>query len=285
MFGNLKKNKAAEKITVNKELLKGCNSLLIVLENCDTYTVAAEDVLDVYCQATRISKDGNEYRTPDGFIKIAARASETVENFVLREGKADTEWSQRLKERLQIASDMTSFSLEDKSGREIDIYVPYNPLEDILHGSEIELSNCPSLEIDEEGNMIIAFGDSSKQPKRKDNNYAELITGWEEAFGKETPPMLKVKLDSCSTFGENQKGVSLVFSCKELKDGLQELIFLDCENFASEMYFPMKDECEIFMSRMMDGKIFVGLDGLGIEFRCSYIWEYGAYCKRWDDEE
>ena len=159
-----------EKIVVDKELLKEYKSLLVVLENCDVYEIDVEDILDIYCVAELIDKKKCEYRTDDGFIKIAAKASNTIECSVLKDNEIGTEWDHRLKERLEMCggcADMTSFSLRNKKKHDMDIYVPYNPLEGILHGTEIELSNCPSFEIDNDGNIIIAFGKSSKQPTRK----------------------------------------------------------------------------------------------------------------------
>ena len=190
-------------IVIDKEFLKGYKSLLVGLENCDAYEIDIDDIQDVYCKAKLIGKKKNEYRTDDGFIKIASRASQTIEYSILRNQAMGTEGDIRLMERLQMCvgcADMTSFSLKDKNNQKTEIYVPYDSLEGV-RGNEIELSNCPSFEVDEDGNMIIAFGERSKQPKRKDNNYNELIAGWEEAFGDFCPKKLKVKIISLSTFG------------------------------------------------------------------------------------
>ncbi len=274
-----------KKIIVNKELLGKYQSLLVVLENCDVYEIATEDILDVYCEVELINKKKNEYRTGDGFIKIAARASQTAECSVLRDDEIGTEWDHRLKERLEMCggcADMTSFSLRDKKNQDMDIYVPYNPLEDIMHGSEIEWSNCPSLETDNDGNMIIAFGERSKQPKRKDNNYTELIAGWKDAFEESGPKVLCVVVDSLDMFGVEQKNISVSFKIcdKFCKKKFAKLVFLDCKDIAVEMFFPEKGDCEIVMSKMADGRIYVGFNGLGIDFICSSILEYDYYCNQ-----
>lgn len=279
-----------EKVVIDKEFLKGYKSLLVVLENCDVYEIAAEDILDIYCEVELIGKKKNEYRTGDGFIKISARASQTAECSVLRNDEIGTEWDHRLKERLEMCggcADMTSFSLRDNQGQDIDIYVPYEPLEDIMHGSEIELSNCPSLEIDNEDNMIIAFGERSKQPKRKDNNYAELIEGWQETFGESQPTVLKVKVDSLKTFGGEEKKFMLSFTISEkfCEKEFAELMFTDCKDIAMEMFFPKKGDCEIVMSKMADGRIYVGFDGLGIDFICASVLEYEYYCNQDKERE
>lgn len=274
-----------EKIVVDKELLKEYKALLVVLENCDVYEIDVEDILDVYCVAELIDKKNCEYRTDDGFIKIAAKASNTIECSVLKDNEIGTEWDHRLKERLEMCgscADMTSFSLTNKKKHDINIYVPYDPLEGILHGTEIELSNCPSFEIDNDGNIIIAFGKSSKQPTRKDNNYAELVEGWKDAFGDYEPEILKVNAESLSTFGDEQKIFLFYFKIcdKNSKRDFAKLVFMDCKEIDFEMFFLEKGDCEIVMSKMADGRIYVGFDGLGIDFICASVLEYDYYCNR-----
>ena len=270
---------------VDKELLRYYKTLLVVLENCDVYEIAVDDILDIYCVAKPIGKKKNEYSTNDGFIKIAASASQTIECTISSNQEIGTEFDHRLKERLEMCggcADMTSFSLRDSKKSDIDIYVPYNPLEDINHGGEIELSNCPSFEIDNDGNMIIAFGEHSKQPKRKDNNYAELIDGWEEVFGDFEPKVLKVKAGLLSTFGDTQTNFSFSFKVlnKNSKKDIANLVFIDCKNVSIEMCFTKKRNYEIVMSKMADGNIYVGIDGLGIDFTCSSVQEYNYYCSQ-----
>ena len=276
-----------ENIHVNKELLRSYETLLVVLENCDIYEIAVEDILDIYCVAKPIGKKKNQYYTNDGFVKIVARASQTIEYLVSRNHEIGTQWDYRLKERLEmcgICADMTSFSLRDNKKSDIDIYVPYNPLESIVRGGEIELSNCPSLEIDNDGNIIISFGERSKQPKRIDNNYAELIDGWKDAFGDFEPKVLKAKAVSWSSFGNSQTNFSFSFKVcnKNSKKDFVELVFLDCKDLSFEMFFTNKRNCEILMSKMADGHIYVGFDGLGIDFICSSIQEYDYYCTQED---
>ena len=272
-----------EKMLINKEFLKEYKSLLLVLENCDTYEISTADILDIYCEAELIDKSKNEYRTGDGFIKIAARALNTVECSVLKNNEIGTERDYRLKERLEMCgscADMTSFSLINKKGRDIDIYVPYDPLEGVLHNSEIELSNCPSFEMDNDGNITIAFGERSKQPKRKDNNYVELIKGWKDAFGDYEPEVLKVTAESLSTFGNEQRNCSFYFKIcdKNSKKDFAEFVFMDCKDVAVEIFFPQERDCEIVMSKLADGRIYVGFDGLGIDFICASVLEYDYYC-------
>ena len=276
-----------EKLIINKEFLQGYETLSIGLENCDVYELDVADILDISCVATAKAVKSKEYCTQDGFIKISARAAQAVEVSVLRENTLETEWDQRLRERLELcdgAADMTSFSLKDKEGKEIEIWVPYDPLESVLHGAEIELSNCPSLEIDDDGNMLILFGASSKQPTRKDNNYDELIVGWKDAFGDYLPDILKVEMFSLDSFGDGQMNLMASFNIddKHCIKGSADLRFMNCENLRMEMFLPNYRYSEISMSRLADGRVYVGLYGLGIDFTCSEIYE-GEYYKKLDD--
>lgn len=272
------------KMLINKELLSEYKELLIVLENCDVYEIPVDDILDVFCEAEAIN-NGKLYRTTDGFIKISAKASQTMESFDLKNHKTNEDSYYTLKERLEMCdggADMTSFALRHNKGNSIDIYVPYDPLEDIMHGGEIELSNCPSFEIDDEGNMIIAFGKRSKQPRRKDNNYAELIGGWKDVFGDYEPKVLKVKACDLVSFGYKQENFSFSFDTynKNAKKIFVELVFIDCKDVVIEMHFPQMANCEIFTSKMADGSIYVGFYGLGIRFICSSILEHNYYCSQ-----
>lgn len=274
-------------IIVNKDLLNNYKFISIGLENCDVYKISVEDIIDVNCVAELIDPKKNEYYTKDGFIKISKKASETIECSVLRNNELNKEWDIRLKDRLELcdgAVDMPCFSLEGEDNK-IEVFVPYDPLEDVLHGSEIELSNCPSLHIDGEGNMLIAFGESSTQPRRKDNNFAELVDGWVDAFDGKEPSVLHVKVDMLSTFGNDSENLSLSFKIldKFCKKNYAKLVFLSCQKIRIETVFPEDGDCQITMSKMADGSIYVGCDGLGIDFTCTTVLEYNYYCNKLKD--
>ncbi len=46
------------------------------------------------------------------------------------------------------------------------------------------------------------------------------------------------------------------------------------------MCFPQRVDCEVAMSKMIDGRIYVAFDGLGIDFVCASICEYEYYCNQ-----
>ena len=157
------------------------------------------------------------------------------------------------------------------------VYVPYDPLLDVIEENEIELTNCPSLELDDEENMLICFGKTSKTPMRKDNDYAELIEGWVETFPDYVPAVLRAEVRLLQHLYCRDKFDQLVeLSVK--KEGASEeitLVFTDCQKLQMSMVFPKQGESDVRMARMLDGRIFVGFDDLGVQFTCSKVglWE------------
>lgn len=271
-----------KKLVIDRDYLKRYSSLKIVFENCDVYEIAADDITDIYCEAQSTNRK-NEYFSDKGFIKIAATASDTAECSVLQEYETDTLHSYCLKARLEMCkgcADVTSFSLIGKSGRTINIQMQYDPLEDIIHGNEIEFSNCPSYGVDSYGNIFIAFGESSKQPKRIDNDYAKLIVGWKDAFGEYEPAVLKARITSLNMFGGEEKNVDIgVELCGTFRrKDFVRFMFVDCRDVGAEMFFPQRGDCDIVMSKMAGGHIYVGFNGLGIDFVCASAFEYRYYC-------
>ena len=63
------------------------------------------------------------------------------------------------------------------------------------------------------------------------------------------------------------------------------MIFKDCDFINVDMCFPQRGNCEIAMSRMKDGRIYVGFAGLGIDFTCAEACEYTHYCNETTDDE
>ncbi len=208
-------------LIIDKDFLSKSKTLMIGFENCDVYQIDAKEVLDIYCNATSIG-NRNGYRAHEGYIKISSNASKINEIFATHADSAEICGGTFLEERLRWCNgwaDITCFSLEGGEHGRIDVYLPYDPLESALTGGEIELSNCPSFETDTDGNMLIYFGESSKQPTRKDNDYPNLVMGWKEAFGDYSPEALKVKALELSSFGEDQNNLSLIFNVPNKKRG------------------------------------------------------------------
>lgn len=276
-----------QNLHIHKNFLQSYQTISVVLENCDVYELDTADILDIACVAEPVPRKRNTYRTDGGFIKIASRAKDLAEARTLRFGEWNTKWDYRLKERLEMCdgcADVCTFYLRTVKGKELCIFVPYDPLICVLDGNEIEYSNCPSLEIDEEGNMIIAFGNMSKMPTRKDNDYAGLVVGWQDVFGEYAPKKLRVKIHAFSSFcpfGEEPLFLALDFEVtdKAVSKKYAKFVFIRCTKLEMDMIFPEKgDGVTIYLSKMSNGRIYVGLDGFGVAFYCDSIMEYDYYC-------
>lgn len=276
------------KLVINKDFLSKSKNIIIGFENCDAYIIESKDVLDIYCKAMQIEKT-QLYRTDDGYIKISSNASQNKEVSLEHNQNLDgTECDICFEQRLCCCGsgvDITSFSLAVDELGTIEVYVPYDPLESALTRGELDLSNCPSAEVDDDGNMLIYFGKSSKQPTRKDNDYPNLVLGWREAFGDYSPKVLSAKALGLASFGEKQNNLSLTFETSDRKLGKRtvEFLFFECFDTRIQANFPLKGKCKIIMSKMADGTIYVAFDGLGMEFFCTSIYEYEYYCAQ--DEE
>lgn len=262
---------------INKSWLKNYKSLSIGLENCDSYSIDIDDVLDLYCETIQNKEDKNTYHANNGFIKLSANALQASEHFYMLYDRIDSKCSSRLKERLEMcgsAADMVYFSL-DNNEKHTDIYVPYDTLEDVLHHIEIEFSNCPSWHIDNENNLVIEFGTSSRQPCRKDNNYAQLIEGWKDMFGDNAPAILEGKVFSIISLSHTSKNYQIYFEIcnKHFKRKNITLMFLNCTDINSEMFFPNNGHTSIVMSKMADNRIYVGFAELGLDFICDCVCE------------
>jgi len=275
-----------QKLVVNKQMLADFDYLLLVLENCDCYQVAVADILDIYCVAEK-STANSIYRATEGFVKISHRASQTKECLVIANDLVGTETDIPLCERFEMCdggADVVAVALKKSGAKDIDIYVPYDPLISIT-GGEIELSNCPSLKFDEQGNMTFAFGKSSTQPIRKDNNYSQLVEGWQQAFGTFQPQQLTARITRLENFGIDTTNVLLAFTIKNkgYHNKMAQLVFMDCRDLELELSFPSKGDCDICMSKLSNGNIYVGLNWFNVQFVCKRVLEYEYYCNQTDD--
>lgn len=170
--------------------------------------------------------------------------------------------------RLTMCADICVFDIVYKANKCIQIYVPYDPIEEVVHRSEIDYSNCPSFEIDENGDMEIRFGDLSRLPILKRNNYIDLVDGWQAVFGDYRPKKLKMSVDLFKTdFEQNETCYIEIIGDilnKKMKHKTVSFGFIDCERTVIE-YWGSVGKSELFMSKMLDGRIYAGIgDSLSI---------------------
>lgn len=255
---------------INKQYLNQFKTLDLYFNSDWEFKIPVEEIAEIYCENT-----GDEFETGqecfawDGYIKITPKGGA-----VLSEETIEPNESCSLKARVVDYFDLTSFALATQHGLKEEYGLPYDPLIESLHGSEVELSNCPSAEIDENGYILIGFGAHSKSPKRKDNNFEELIEGWKNSFGDYAPDVLKVKLNCLSNFTENDFTDGLLFDFdilnKRAKHKSLFLICADCSKLAFKIH-PHAGTMELNLSRLENGNIFVDLVGYDFTFECKSV--------------
>ncbi len=256
-----------KEIVVDKNFIKNYERLTLGLENVEAYSINTSDILDIYC-VIKPSKDG-KYSTDDGFIKISSNAKN---NLPLGSNEEEEDVF-TLNQRLINWKDVVSFGLEGGGRNNIEIYLPYDPLMSLISYDLIEETNCCSFETLEEGDMLLCFGKSSKTPKRKDNDYKEIVKGWSEIYGDFNPEILSVKLQDIHMFIDDYGNFLLPFRIKNRSRTARygELEFLGVKMLQVSINFPVDGNVKIFLTKMLDGKIYVSLDGLDVEFFCEEI--------------
>ncbi|MBQ8749418.1 MAG: hypothetical protein IJZ29_03010 [Clostridia bacterium] len=276
---------------ITNENLKNIKSVTLGLENCDSYTFNVRDILAINFEniIERCREDDGEcyYNTiaDDGQITISKDAFEVLGEFATEEFADGTTWLDSepaenfyFYNRINQYCDVCFISIEFKDGTELQFDVPYEPLEENIHGTEVELSNCPSCELTENGDLLILFGNSSKSYKRIDNNYQDLIFDLEYSIEKPINEILEIELNSMN----NSIGCyfdNLILDCKLINKNFKgvnlNLKFLDVTNIIFSTYFEDKmDSHQLVMSKMKDGRIFVQI-GCFLNFECAGIINLG----------
>lgn len=254
---------------INKTTIDQIKQITIVAENCESFAVPASLILDADFLILDKRNKSDDYRTQSGYIKLANEAADIPEG----ENVDDTD-RHTLGERLLGYCDVTAVNIMFKDGTSYYTYLPYDPLEESMHGSEIELSNCPSLEFDENNDLLLLFGDKSKQFKRVDNNYSDLILGWQKEFGNFAPDIIKGRLYGLNTFGNDyNRKFDITFKSCNVPGKTLHLRFFNVTDCDLNISFD-QSYLDLCMSRTSNGKIYVDIFGT-LTFFCSCVCIYG----------
>lgn len=267
--------------TVDKSSINDIKEITLICENFESFTIPSELIVDACFQIDYIDK--KQFGTQSGYIKFANEAADILEK------SFDDAEQCTLGERLLGYCDVCVMDVAFNDGTSCYTHIPYDPLVESMHGAEIELSNCPSIEFDENNDLVFLFGEKSKQFKRIDNNYPDLIIGWKNQFGDSCPLIIKGRLDGFSSFGNDfEQKYDLSFkSCNVLGKTL-ELRFINVTKSEINISFDQsyRDLC---MSRTSTGKIYVDIEGT-LTFFCSCVYLSGydtvklTNDKSYDDE-
>ena len=195
--------KRESKLTINKDFLNKVKIVSLGCENTEDFNIDKDKIVDICFEATLTNEKKHIcYYTGDGRLEIDKSSAKLLSSFaddfngILNSKIEDFYLDNRLTSQHGVnGCDVCVLGFEMIDGEYINLYVPYDPLIN-THGAEIELSNCPSSEILNNGNILLLFGTSSKSPKRIDNHYNDLIIGWEQLFNikKIQPKIINMRI-------------------------------------------------------------------------------------------
>lgn len=268
---------------IDKNYIKDFRTLNLPFCECGKFKIPVEEIAEIRCEATdEPFRNTCARRIWDGYIKITPEGGKVCEeSYNGEECEINGECGDCSDERYTLSLHVecfgtaTGFSLERDDGTEEKFSLPYDPLIESICNKEIENSNCPSARVDKEGFIIIGIGKSSEAPSRTDNNFDELIGGWDELFGNYKPDVLKAELRYIENFEEKDgaQGLFIEFELlnKRVKYEPLSLVCYGCENCVVRISYPCSGEIELNMSRLANGNIFVDLAGCGFTFECKNI--------------
>jgi len=266
--------KADEAMIIDKYNLQKISSICLGLANNEDFEIEGNEIIEIYLKYDKDKYEKNVFRVIGGYIELSAAAKNTVSSF-FAENENIVEPLQeedfRLCKRISGYCNICDIDIIYKDGGILNLRVPYDPLCESLYGNEIEWSNCPSVEWLTNENLKIHIGEYSRAPKRIDNNYNELILGWKN-ITNEVPKILKCRLLHFSSSNHLCPRLKITFS---MIDGSKmHLIFEDYDNLECDYNTSFGDRYfHLLMSRMNNGRIFVRLDGIGVQFQCVCIKE------------
>ena len=263
---------------INKDSLKEIKYISLGLENCEDFDIPTKYIVDINFE---YGKSGDSFKTNDGFIEISSQALKILSSYGIddyKNNRITDVIDYYLGTRFIGYCNLCVLSIAKNNDEILNVYVPYEPLNKCIHDDEIELTNCPSAEILDNGNLLVLFGKSSKMPTRIDNNYKDLILGWDNIseVKKENFDVIRCKIINFSNLDSDTcPRISVTFKSKKKQF---TLIFEDYTKLLFDLYPKYNNYFNLKMSRMLDGKIHVGFDGCEVDFYCVAIKEYDYYC-------
>ncbi|MBQ8749419.1 MAG: hypothetical protein IJZ29_03015 [Clostridia bacterium] len=268
--------------------LNDIKNITLKLKNGDAFHIAVNDILAINFDNIEDTGDGcyccgsyNKTMADDGMIIVSKNAFKhlgEISKCQLADGTTLLDnypiESFYFYERVKDCCDICEIAVEFKVGNNLLFRVPFKPLEEYIHGYEVELSNCPSCELTENGDLLILFGKSSKSYKRIDNNYNDLIFGLHESIKQPVNDILEIKVNSISKdYGKFFSEICL--NCQVLNDGFDnvnlELHFLNVSKVAFETTsYEEQFKQGLLMSKMGNNRIFVQI-GNFFTFQCAVV--------------
>lgn len=256
-----------QNVTFNKQFLADFNFLEICFYNDDVYCI---DVSQVQNFEATAQKTGSFFNNANGFFVLSKQALQTCE----QSSNQQDEFAQPLGKRLLACCDVESFVLRGQNS--IRFAVQYDPLTDAF-GEVLEYTNCPSCHVDSEGNVVVCFGNKSQNPQRVDNNYHEIITGWNDCFENATDSFCGkfagMSFGSSQQNGKNDLIKLCIDSDVKTKTGTKpNFCFCGVSEYFQPPWACFGGDVDLRVSKMTNGKIYVSFGDEDVQFTCDEIY-------------
>lgn len=265
-------------MTITKELIPQIKYIRLTLENCEEFDIQGEDILDIYFEdfhVTRYNKD--IIKADNGRLALSKNCFKVLSSFVNSNKKnGELESTDYFYSRIAMCCDVTWVTIFYKNGEKVSFIVEYNPLENDLWGCEIEYSNCPSAELDGNGDLLILFGKFSRAFRRTDNDYFNVIERLNVYLPKVIKGALKIELLTFGNGGPNcwNPDGGLFMEVAVLNKGHKckylPLVFSEVSNLEFNFAFGGQEVDELNVSTTQDGKLYVQVGDV-CNFYCTHI--------------
>lgn len=267
---------------ITKEILNEIDHIKFGLENCDGYKIKPEDILDIWFENFEVDADGDKY-THDGRMILSKNMFKQLGDFAYDEYADgtialdhDPEEEYYFYNRIMMDCDICQVHIVYKNGERFWFFVDYDPIYNELTGCDMDDSNCPSAELNENGDMLILFGKSSHAFHRVDNDYYSAIEGLDKSLPQKIEGILKVKITEIGNGGtscwcpEGGLYVEMRIKNKKYSNKQLPLRFFDVSEFAFDFDLKNMGEEKFLISPTEDGRYFVQF-GMLCNFYCSKI--------------
>ena len=187
-----------ETLIIKKDNLKEFKTIELCCENLEVFVIPVKYILDIYlkCDKKINGRYKRQFFSSEGYIKLSKdvmeiKSSEYV-SYILNELQF-TDSDFQLYERLKNYMDICHITLYNHNSIRTGIAISYDPIESVF-GGLIESSNCHSIDLDEEGNVIIKYGNLSSNPKRKNECFEDIVENWNECYPRIKSNYLDIEL-------------------------------------------------------------------------------------------
>lgn len=258
-----------KQLIINIDSIKKYKYIHLELENCDGFDIPIDFILDISLPSIKEKGDLEDkyydaYHCYDGFIKLSPAVQELFSRFSKTKYEDGTfEYEQedydeneyKFFNRISKYLDICSISLIDEKDKWITIHIPYDPV--VTPDDEvIEFSNCHSIELDENNDVIIKVGKSSNNPMIKRKDISKLIKNWNDYFERSNSFGLEINLLKIEMTMGDKKNIlaTLDIKNKEIKKKNVKILFKNCLGIEFNEYDYTYD---LYIYRLLDGKLYV----------------------------